>query len=78
MDYLAAAMAACESKRFELIAKGYREPVVAASIDRAKGTALRKVQPVSQPIRERAFYDILISELTGCESWCKAELSQRV
>lgn len=71
MDYTTKALAACESKRWELRTKGYPQSMVAAAVERAFGTALKRVQPIDESIRSQAFYDILITELHQCEAWCK-------
>ena len=61
------AFATAESKRWELLAKGYPPNMVSAAIERAIGTAHKRVEPVNIAIKDHAFHDILVAELHQTE-----------
>jgi len=60
----------------ELVAKGYPEPLVRATVARARGTAQWKVGAVRAEARDAAFLDTLRAELERAEAWVNQELSQ--
>ncbi|RJO60345.1 MAG: hypothetical protein C4542_09645 [Dehalococcoidia bacterium] len=53
----------------ELEVKGYPPALVKMAIDRARGTAMHRVAPISEAIRDQAYHDILAHELQDAEAW---------
>ncbi len=68
-DTLHQATALIERTRIELEAKGYPPGAVGHALERAREAAQKKVEPISEDIRERAFTDVLRVELTQAENW---------
>jgi len=74
-SHLAEATMLMAETQLALEAEGYHEPLVAAAIARARGSAQFKVRFISQDIRGRAFLDVLRHELAGCEKWLQQEMN---
>ena len=67
--YIAMATQLITTTQIGLEAKGYPPGLTGWAIDRAVGTALKKVEHISPTIRNQAYYDILGHELAGAEPW---------
>ena len=67
------AIALIERTRIEMEAKGYPPRVVAAAVDRARGTAYSRTMGIRDGIRDEAFYDVLVLELQRVEAWIVKE-----
>lgn len=55
--------------QFELEAKGYPPSLASMAVERARGIAQYKSEPISPEIRGRAFLDLLGHELRKTEDW---------
>ena len=72
-DYLELSLQAMMAKETELVAKGFHEGLARNAVERARGVAEYKSSAISPEIRQRAFYDILQSELMTAEVWAARE-----
>ena len=62
-----------ESVRLQL-EMSYKPGIVGIGIERARGTAQKRGEPLDSDMRDRAFYNILQHELTLTESWIIRQL----
>ncbi len=75
MSWLERAAALLAQKQVEYSAKGYPAGAVRGALERARGAAEAKSEPISPAIREQAFYDILVGELRQAEGWMRGSLA---
>ena len=59
------------TKYQELLAQGYPEPLIEASLRRCVGWAKRLTRNMPAEIREDAFISLLRDNLVGAEDWIK-------
>ncbi len=71
--WLEASLARKVSAIVELEAKGHRDSIAVAAVERAWGAAWKRVEAVSAAIRAQAFYDTFLAELRLAEPWCEQE-----
>ncbi len=69
INYMEEAMRLQVLKEMELEARGYPLRTIHVAVERARGTARRRVTVISASIRDHAFYDIFKDELSMTENW---------
>lgn len=62
-------------EHFRLTSLGLPSAAVSAGLERARGTATFRTKPLSADIRDRAFLEILVHEISKVEAWCKGTLA---
>lgn len=67
--YLIRATALIARTELDLVARGYARGLVAAALDRARGTAEFHTRALSPSIRGQAFYETLAAELRKVPDW---------
>ena len=73
LGVLEAATRMIAATQLELEAKGYAPSLVRVGLERARGSAQYKAQPISAAIQGQAFLDLLRHELVKVEDWIQRE-----
>ena len=73
LSVLEAATRMIAATQLELETKGFAPSLVRAAIERARGVAQYKAQPISAAIQGQAFLDLLRDELTKAEDWVQRQ-----